>query len=525
MIEQVKLFVHEMRRITLLREELWYGTLNQIHSDINKRVEQLNLELVKVSANQSLSEAEKLHITKAKYDIILQAIVSLLENVHEITTQLPAETPNEEQFQVEFGAKITQALARLKDTEANASKPANGWSLFKNLHHAFHQRSQRRHTTSLLMDQISPKLAQLKSTVIPVPGKDGHNCTIHSIGNNVHVLPTKTKPKKLYFVGSNGKRYQYLFKGLEDLHLDERIMQLLAIINSMFVKLNKSESIQYHALNYSVTPLGPRSGLISWVEGATPLFTLYKKWQHREALYLASKQQQQQQQPQQQQQQPINPQLQILRPNDIYYNKLNPLLKANNIKNFNENRSECPTSILRQVLEELIRETPGDLLAKELWYNAATPGNWWKSEQIYSRSTAVMSMIGYVIGLGDRHLDNVLVNVASGQVAHIDYNICFEKGQNLKVPERVPFRMTQNLVNALGLTGVEGLYRLSCEQVMQILRRERETLLTLLEAFVYDPLLDWTGNDTGIIASFYGGGNSKPAQQQNVGDEKANTAK
>lgn len=30
MIDEVKLFVHEMRRITLLREELWIGTLNQI---------------------------------------------------------------------------------------------------------------------------------------------------------------------------------------------------------------------------------------------------------------------------------------------------------------------------------------------------------------------------------------------------------------------------------------------------------------------------------------------------------------
>ena len=38
---------------------------------------------------------------------------------------------------------------------------------------------------------------------------------------------------------------------------------------------------------------------------------------------------------------------------------------------------------------------------------------------------------------------------------HIDYNVCFEKGRSLRVPERVPFRMTQNLETALGLTGVE----------------------------------------------------------------------
>ena len=41
---------------------------------------------------------------------------------------------------------------------------------------------------------------------------------------------------------------------------------------------------------------------------------------------------------------------------------------------------------------------------------------------------------------------------------HIDYNVCFEKGRNLRVPEKVPFRMTQNIETALGVTGVEVRY-------------------------------------------------------------------
>ncbi|XP_003376564.1 putative FATC domain protein [Trichinella spiralis] len=40
-------------------------------------------------------------------------------------------------------------------------------------------------------------------------------------------------------------------------------------------------------------------------------------------------------------------------------------------------------------------------------------------------------------------------------VVNIDYNVCFEKGKLLRVPETVPFRLTQNIVNALGISGVE----------------------------------------------------------------------
>lgn len=42
----------------------------------------------------------------------------------------------------------------------------------------------------------------------------------------------------------------------------------------------------------------------------------------------------------------------------------------------------------------------------------------------------------------------------------------FSLGKSLRVPEKVPFRMTHNIETALGVTGVEGIFRLSCEQVI-----------------------------------------------------------
>lgn len=53
---------------------------------------------------------------------------------------------------------------------------------------------------------------------------------------------------------------------------------------------------------------------------------------------------------------------------------------------------------------------------RELWCSSTGSNEWWQITQSYARSTAVMSMIGYIIGLGDRHLDNVLVDLATGEV-------------------------------------------------------------------------------------------------------------
>ncbi|XP_076329859.1 serine/threonine-protein kinase Smg1 isoform X2 [Tachypleus tridentatus] len=498
-IAEVKTLVHELRRITLLWDELWLGTLTLHHSEMCRRVSILEEEIKKVEGNSSLSKQDKLQIIKEKHHVFLKTVLFVLQQLQQITSQ-PPETPHEQWFQNTFNEVIETTLEKLQNP-SNPYQPHQSLQYYKQLHQMLQQKVQQQSRGHLMMDKISPVLADLKSTVIPMPGINATSSsivTIQSFFQNVSILPTKTKPKKLAFVGSDGQKYTYLFKGLEDLHLDERIMQFLSIVNNMFMKKKRNGNVIYKARHYSVTPLGPRSGLIQWVDGATALFGLYKRWQQREAVAQVLKNQAAGVS--------IVPST-ILRPSEVFYNKLNPILKEKGISV--DSRKEWPLSILLHVLKDLMCETPRDLLTKELWCSCSSALEWWEVTQTYSHSTAVMSMIGYIIGLGDRHLDNVLVDLATGEVVHIDYNVCFEKGKNLRVPEKVPFRMTPNIETALGITGVEGTFRASCEYVLNVLRKERETLLTLLEAFVYDPLIDWTpGNEGGYTGAVYGGGQS-----------------
>jgi len=65
------------------------------------------------------------------------------------------------------------------------------------------------------------------------------------------------------------------------------------------------------------------------------------------------------------------------------------------------------------------------------------------------------------------------------------------QGQSFEKPERVPFRLTQNLVDAMGVTGYDGVFRKAGEVTMRLLRTNTDTLMSVLESFIHDPLVEW----------------------------------
>ncbi|KAG0259388.1 Serine/threonine-protein kinase smg1 [Actinomortierella ambigua] len=531
LVEEVVRLLRELERVTVLREETWYRKLVGLLPEIRAKLQSLTEQYQELSHIKGLAVEEKDMVMSDNYQRSLQPVLSQFDKLRDETLAASTESNHERWFVDTFGGRIRNALRYL-------SSP-NDWS---NLFYAFSLLKEicsdigkELHSGRVLrLSDLSPSLATLDFSEINIPSRlptyggggsssrdDELDIRIQSFDQQVIVIPTKTKPKKLVLIGSDGKRYPFLFKGLEDLHLDERVMQLLRITNGMLDRDKEASARNLNARHYAVVPLGDNSGMIEWVESTVSLFTLFAKWQHREAmgarwmanvgagnaaggggggggasaaaeegghsapggggptsgtnLTAAGNAAAPPQPP---------------RATDLYHEKVAIALKRAGLP-ANHPRKLWPKSILLEVYQALVNDTPQDLLEREIWASSPTPKEWWGKSTNFARSTAVMSMIGYVIGLGDRHLDNILIDFRSGDLVHIDYNVCFEKGKRLRIPEVVPFRLTRNIMSSLGVLGVEGQFRIGCEQALKVMRKNKEILVTLLEAFVYDPLVDW----------------------------------
>ncbi|KAI8197901.1 hypothetical protein K4K52_010082 [Colletotrichum sp. SAR 10_76] len=272
--------------------------------------------------------------------------------------------------------------------------------------------------------------------------------TIDSFLDEVLVLGSLAKPRRLTCRGTDGKNYMLMIKPKDDLRTDQRLMEFNGMINRSLKRDAEASRRQLYIKTYAVVPLNEECGIIEWVDGLKTL---------REILLDQYKSRS------------VHPD----------YNQIKRMMSEavtgpNNIKIFTEGVLGTFPPVL------------------QYWFvqRFPHPSTWFSARLKYTRSCAVMSMVGTILGLGDRHGENVLLERDNGGIFHVDFNCLFDKGLTFAQPERVPFRLTHNMVAAMGIYGYEGPFRHCSELTLGILRQQEETLMTILEAFIYDPTLD-----------------------------------
>ncbi|XP_075124962.1 serine/threonine-protein kinase ATR [Leptodactylus fuscus] len=279
----------------------------------------------------------------------------------------------------------------------------------------------------------------------------GHWAYIAGFDDMVEILPSLQKPKKISLKGSDGKSYIMMCKPKDDLRKDCRLMEFNSLINKCLRKDAESRRRELHIRTYAVIPLNDECGIIEWVNNTSGLRNILVKLYKEKGVHMGGKELRQ-----------------------CILPKSAPMQEK--LKVFKENLLPRHPPVFH---EWFLRTFPD-------------PTSWYNSRSAYCRSTAVMSMVGYILGLGDRHGENILFDSLTGECIHVDFNCLFNKGETFEVPEIVPFRLTHNMVNGMGPMGTEGLFRRACEVTMRLMRDQREPLMSVLKPFLHDPLVEWS---------------------------------
>lgn len=401
---------------------------------------------------EGLEEASRLFYG----DHNIEAMFATLEPLHDLLEKGP-ETIRESHFASTYGHDLMEARAccRRYRERGDVSDLNQAWDLYYQVFRSIAKSLQMTHM--LDMQTVSPPLLEARDLEIAVPGTYRSGKQVITIKNIVpicKIMGSKQRPRELSIIGSQGKAYRFLLKGHEDLRQDERVMQLFGLINTLLSKDPETFKRHLNIRRYAVIPLAPNSGLLAWIENTDTLHVLIKNYRESRKILL-------------------NIEARLMQQMAIDHERL------------------CLTQKV-EVFEYAMDNTTGQDLYRVLWLKSRNSEAWLDRRINYSRSLAVMSMVGHVLGLGDRHPSNLLLDRVTGMIIHVDFGDCFEVAMTReKWPEKIPFRLTRMLVQAMEISGVEGTFRITGENTMRVMRSNKESIMAVLEAFVHDPLINW----------------------------------
>ncbi|PKX97560.1 DNA-binding protein kinase TEL1 [Aspergillus novofumigatus IBT 16806] len=260
-------------------------------------------------------------------------------------------------------------------------------------------------------------------------------------------------PKIVTAVATDGHKYKQLFKGgNDDLRQDAIMEQVFEQVSSLLKDHQATQQRKLGIRTYKVLPLTSNAGIIEFVPHTIPLHDYLMPAHQR------------------------------------YYPKdMKPNVCRKHISDVQTRSFEQRVKTFRQITEHFHPVMRYFFMEK---FNS--PDDWFSKRLSYTRSTAAISILGHVLGLGDRHGHNILLDERTGEVVHIDLGVAFEQGRVLPVPEVVPFRLTRDLVDGMGITKTEGVFRRCCEFTLEALRQESYSIMTILDVLRYDPLYSWT---------------------------------
>ena len=158
--------------------------------------------------------------------------------------------------------------------------------------------------------------------------------------------------------------------------------------------------------------------------------------------------------------------------------------------------------------------TPKNALKRALEHYLNTPEEILISRVNFMRNYSSLCIACYILGIGDRHLENFLINVNNSSILAIDFGVAFGQGLVQLIPELVPFRLTNQIRNIIYPFGKKGIIRQSMIDTLSAFKNNKEYILDYCEVFVKEPLLDWIKISKSKLSSMNSSGVSSVGDKQ-----------
>ncbi|CAF1316968.1 unnamed protein product [Adineta steineri] len=361
----------------------------------------------------------------------------------------------------------------------------------------FQQQNRTLDKTSLRELEIPGQYTSKKKPLLE------HHIKIVGFDEKLLVLHSLRLPKRITIRGHDENDYRFLVKGGEDIRQDQRIEALFSIMNDLYdndPNCNQSNSAHIAIRTYKVIPMSSKLGVIEWLDNTRPLKDLIEESYTDGELDIIMNQGQH---PRKLYQDYVTNVYQKKHPtaktanNTLMYAELFGLTKAQVQEEFNQIQSVIPADLLRRAYYKIANSHEG----------------FYTLRRQFMTSYAVLCTSQYILGIGDRHQSNFLIDTSSGQIIGIDFGSAFNAATiHLPVPELIPIRLTRQLTQLMSPIGTAGLFRATMIHTMNALRENSDILLSTMDVFIKEPLMEWmehalktskqiTQNETNLIRS------------------------
>ncbi|EPY87131.1 hypothetical protein CB1_000270022, partial [Camelus ferus] len=271
---------------------------------------------------------------------------------------------------------------------------------------------------------------------LEVPGQyDGrgkpapeYHARIAGFDERVRVMASLRRPKRIVIRGHDQREYPFLVKGGEDLRQDQRIQQLLQVMNVVLSQDAACSQRSLQVKTYHVVPMTSRLGLIEWIEH---------------------------------------------------------------------------TCTLKELLLNSMSQEEKAAYTKRAFLALSTgPEAFLALRSHFASSHALLCIGHWVLGIGDRHLNNFMVSLETGGLIGIDFGHAFGSAtQFLPVPELMPFRLTRQFMNLMLPLKETGLVSSIMVCALRAFRSRSDLLTATMDVFVKEPSFDWRpggGGSSGV---------------------------